>query len=490
MATFSTARDDALGDLDLVALLATLQRGEVSAAEVRAAALTRAHDADRALNAVVSWVAEARPIPDATSARLHSAADHSRRPGPFAGIPTFAKDNEQLAGLPTRAGSRAVPPTPAPRDSDFVAHLTGLGFDILGSTTMPEFGLTATTESLLSGPTRNPWHLGHSVGGSSGGAGALVAAGAVPLAHANDGGGSIRIPAACCGLVGLKPSRGRLPVPEDSRTLPVQIVSEGVLTRTVRDTAAFYAAAGQEDPALPPIGDVRGPGRTRLRIAFYTEGITGAVDPDVAAATRDAAGTLAAMGHSVEHIDFPFDPTFGRDFLRYWAALAFTLRVAGKRLYGRGFDPEQLEPFSLGLAEFFRGIAPRMPATIRRLRRFAQDYDEGFRTYDVLLSPTTGTPAPPLGYLSPALDFRTHIIRLFHFAGFTTMHNVAGAPAISLPWGQTSDGIPLAVQLASRRGHERRLLELAYEAEATHPWPLRPTAGAIADVNGDFSDNF
>lgn len=472
MATFSAVRDDALGDRDLVALVAALRAGEVSAGEVRSAALTRAHEADRALNAVVAWVGEARPVSDTATERGRPVANRKDAVGPFAGVPTFAKDNEHLAGLPAREGSRAVPATPAASDSDFVTHLDNLGFDMLGTTTMPEFGLTASTESLLSGPTRNPWHRGHSVGGSSGGAAALVAAGVVPLAHANDGGGSIRIPAACCGLVGLKPSRGRLLVPEDSRALPVQIVSEGVLTRTVRDTAAFYAVAGQVDPALPPIGDVREPARARLRIGCYTEGITGPVDPDVTAATRAAADTLAALGHSVEDIDFPFDPGFGRDFLRYWAALAFTLRYAGKRLYGPEFAPEALEPFSLGLASFFRGIAPRMPATIRRLRRFAQDYHDSFSNFDVLLSPTTGTPAPPLGYLSPALDFRTHIIRLFHFAGFTTMHNVAGAPAISLPWGHTRTGLPLGVQLAAQRGHERRLLGLAYELEAAQPWPV------------------
>ena len=467
MTRFSAVRDDALGDLDLVALVDALRSGAVSAAEVQQAALARAHDADRALNAVVSWMAEARPSVDAHE--LDPVPGPASRSHPFGGVPTFTKGNEPVSGLPNRVGSRAVPPIPATGNSVFVNQLNRLGFGIMGTTTMPEFGLTASTESLLSGPTRNPWHLEHSVGGSSGGSAALVAAGVVPLAHANDGGGSIRIPAACCGLVGLKPSLGRLVLPEDARGLPVQIVAQGVLTRTVRDTAAFYAVAGQVDPALPPIGEIHGPARARLRIGFYTDGITGAVDREVAATVQDAAATLADLGHHVEQIDLPFDRGFGRDFLRYWAALAFSLKLAGKRIYGPDFARDRLEPFTQGLAQFFGTVAPRLPATLRRLHRFARDYEDNFSRLDVLLSPTTGTPAPPLGHLSPALDFRTHIIRLFHFAGYTAIHNVAGAPALSMPWGQSATGLPMAVQLAAPRGQEARLLSLGYEVEAAAP---------------------
>ena len=213
----STFTDDALGDFDTVALRDALARGDVSAGEVREAAMARAQAADR-LNAVVTWV------------------DQEPRSGEFAGVPTFVKDNEDIAGYPTTFGSRAVPRRPAEERTRFVAQWDELGFQTLGKSALPEFGLTATTEPLDHGPTRNPWHLDHTTGGSSGGSAALVAAGVVPIAHANDGGGSIRIPAACCGLVGLKPSRGRLIDPEAMDQLPVKVATQGVLTRSVRDT--------------------------------------------------------------------------------------------------------------------------------------------------------------------------------------------------------------------------------------------------------------
>ena len=199
----STFRDDALGTHDTTALRQALATGAVSAQELRDAALARAQDA-HLLNAVVTWLESPQNLA-----------------GPYAGIPTFIKDNENIAGYPTRYGSRATPDKGVPDDSRWVSQWRELGFETLGKTTLPEFGLTATTECLLTGATRNPWGLDHSTGGSSGGSAALVAAGVVPIAHANDGGGSIRIPASCCGLVGLAPSRGRLVAPEAMDQMPV-----------------------------------------------------------------------------------------------------------------------------------------------------------------------------------------------------------------------------------------------------------------------------
>lgn len=459
--TYSAVRDDALGDHDLVDLLERLRRREVSAAELTSAARARAHDAQRVINAVVTFDDDASPAAAA---------------GPLAGIPTFVKDNEDVAGLPTLDGSRAMPTRPASRDSAFVEVYRGLGLTLLGKSTMPEFGLTASTEPLLTGPTRNPWDLDRTVGGSSGGACALVAAGVVPMAHANDGGGSIRIPAACCGLVGLKPSAGRLPPPENSRSLPVQIVSQGVVTRSVRDTATFLAEAELVYAPLPRIGFVAGPSSRRLRIGVVEEGLTGPVSAEVAAATEATAALLAELGHEVAAIPLPVHPKFGRDFLRYWAALAFSLRLGGKRLFGPEFDPTLMEPFTQGLCDYFRIVGPGAPASVVRLRRFAQQYARTFDTIDVVLSPTVGYAPPPLGHLSPDLDFDTHIRRLLPFAGFTAVQNVAGTPAISLPLGRTPDGVPIGVQLTSAFGDERTLLELAYELETAAGWPTMPPA--------------
>ena len=453
---YRAAADDALGDSDVVGLLERLRNREVSPAELHAAARSRVLAADAHLNAIVDVVPADHPA--ATS-----------RPGALHGIPTALKDNEELIGLPTGQGSRAVPPTPAAANSVMTDLLLDLGLSLTAKTTMPEFGLTATTESLACGPTRNPWHLGHSVGGSSGGAAALVAAGALPIAHANDGGGSIRIPAACCGLVGLKPSWGFMPAPERMAALPVKLSTQGVLTRTVRDTATFFAALTPVAPDIEPVGHVQGPGQQRLRVAMVTEGIVGQVHPDTAAAVERAGKMLAEAGHHVEPVPPMVTLEFGRDFLRYWALLAWLISVGGKRLMGSQFDTKALQPFTQGLAEFTGSVAAGLPASLRRLRRFRHEYQGWFDTYDIVLSPVTNAPAPELGYLGPELDFRTHALRLLPFAGFTAPHNVAGAPAISVPMGLSREGLPVGVMLGAAYGQERRLIELAYELEAAQP---------------------
>lgn len=453
---YRATADDALGESDVVELLQRLRQREVSPTELNDAARARVIAANAHLNAITDLI----PTD-------HSAA--TSRPGPFHGIPTALKDNEELIGLPTGQGSRAVPPTPAPASSVIAELLLDLGVSLTAKTTMPEFGLTATTESLAQGATRNPWHLGHSVGGSSGGSAALVAAGALPMAHANDGGGSIRIPAACCGLVGLKPSWGYMPAPERMALLPVKLSTQGVLTRTVRDTAAFFAAVTPVASDIQPVGEVLGPGKRRLRVAMVTEGIIGTVHPDTADAVQRAGKILAEAGHHVEAVDPMVSLDFGRDFLRYWALLAWLISVGGKKMMGPQFDPAALEPFTQGLAAFTGTVATGLPGSLRRLRRFREEYQTWFENCDVVLSPVTNAPAPPLGYLGPELDFRSHALRLLPFAGFTAPHNVAGTPAISMPMGLSGDGLPLGVMLAGPYGQERRLIELAYELEAAQP---------------------
>ncbi len=450
----SAFSDDALGSDDCVGLLDRIDRGEVHPAELRAAAIARAQMANPALNAVVEWV-----------------QDPPGANGAFAGIPTFLKDNEDLSGLPTRFGSSATPSTPALHTSPFAKQLDGIGLSIVGKSSLPEFGLTATTESLEFGPTRNPRNLEHSTGGSSGGSAALVAAGVVPIAHANDGGGSIRIPASCCGLFGLKPSRGRLLAPADMERLPVSIVAQGVLTRTVRDTALFLNEIPKEASSMPPIGHVREPGTNRLRIGVVADPMPGMpLDPDVRQTILDTADECERLGHQIDVIPFPFDDQFGRDFLRYWAALAFSLDRGGRLLFGQDFDSEQLEPFTKGLADLCGSVALRLPTTIRRLRSFATVYEQTYRDFDVVLSPVLASPPPPIGFLSPGIDPHTHLVRLLQYANFTAIHNVAGAPAASLPLGVSRDGLPIGVQAAAHRGQEATLLGLAYELEAAVGW--------------------
>ncbi len=450
---FYIDRDDALGNHDAVGLAEEICAGRVSSGEVLAAATERVEIANERLNAVVGMVAQPR---------------HGE--GPFAGVPSFVKDNNNLAGMVTRHGSRATPDVLATESSPFIADMQSLGFNFVGKSTMPEFGLTASTETLAYGPTRNPRNLKHSVGGSSGGSAALVAAGAVPLAHANDGGGSIRIPAACCGLVGLKPSRGRFSLRPEMEKLPLKIGHEGVVTRTVRDTAAIFHELGKIRHELPPLPLVQGPGR-RLRIGFFVEGISGiAVDADTQAAIQNTALVCEGLGHEVEEISFPFDDRIARDFVRYWSSLAFAIKFGGKREFGPGFDRSLLEPVVQELASRFPGQAFKMPSTLRRLLTFAAEYEQIFDLYDVLLSPVTSHSAPELGYLGPDVDAFEHLVRLLRFVAYTPIQNISGAPAISLPLGVTDQNVPIGIQFAAPFGGEETLLEIAFELEQAVGW--------------------
>jgi amidase len=455
----SAYADDALGRDDMVALLERLSRCEVSADELRAAALARARAVQPELNAVAFWVDE---TPDGV------APD-----GPLAGVPTLVKDNEALAGYPTTNGSACMADRAEATSSPWVAHALALGLSPVAKTTMSEFGLTATTESLRYGATRNPWDTSRSSGGSSGGSAALVAAGVVPLGHGNDGGGSIRIPAACCGLVGLKPTRGRLP--DAALALPVDITVQGVLTRTVRDTALYYAEAerAHRSTGLPEIGHVEGPSPARLRIGVVTVPPMGLpVSDEVVALVASTAELLAGLGHEVVEVPHPVDDTFGPDFLRYWGLLAGLVRVAGRVLEReRGFDPARVEPFTRELGDVAREQAPLLPMTLRRLRTLARDHESIYTSCDVVLSPVLAHEPPTIGYLGPDVDARTHLLRVLRYVSFTPLQNVSGSPAISLPLGTSSHGVPLGMQLAAPFGHERRLLELAYELEAAAPWP-------------------
>lgn len=454
---FSVFRDDALGSDDAVGLLDRLRRREVSSAELASAATLRVEAADQRLNAVVDWAPQQPPAE-----------------GPLGGVPTVIKDNEHLAGTPTRDGSRATSDRIATADSVWTDQFRRLGVTPLAKSTLPEFGLTSTTESLLTGPTRNPWDLDRSVGGSSGGSAALVAAGAVPIAHANDGGGSIRIPAACCGLVGLKPSRGRIRDIPDLDRLPVNIVAQGVVTRSVRDTALYFAAAEQDhrQPDLPPVGWVREPVDRPLRVAVMTQGHPElATAPSVQAAVGRAAALCEGLGHHVSELEFPYGRQVGVDFLRYWAFLAFSVKRWGGRLFGEPFDAALLEPFTMELARMFTRAPVGLPGSLRRLRRFATEYSTTFDDFDVVLSPVLAHSPPPIGYLGPEVDPRTHLIRLLRYVSVTPLANIAGAPAISLPLERDESGLPIGIHLAAAVGHERLLLQLALQLEAAAPWP-------------------
>lgn len=451
--------DDALGTDDAWALRGRLRAKEVSPSELEEAARARAESA-RHLNAVVCEV------------RVSPQGDPD---APLWGIPAAIKDNENLEGYPTLHGSAATPMTPARSDSPWAAQFRALGAHPIAKTTLPEFGLTATTESTRFGPTRNPWNPDYSVGGSSGGSAALVAAGVVPLAHANDGGGSIRIPAAACGLVGLKPSRGRIIDYVERARMPVNLVSQGVVTRSVRDTALYLAAAesAYRNPALPPLGLVTHPDRRRLRIGVLTSSVRNLpVEAQTLGAVEAAAQLCSQLGHHVEQVEQPVPDQFADDFLRYWAMLSGTLVVMGRRALGlESFDASKVESFTRGLGRLLLQQLERVPRSIRRLKTYAEG-DEPFSSrYDVVISPVLAHPAPRIGVLGPDVPFRTHLVRLVRYSTFTPLANVTGGPALSLPLAQTDDGRPIGVHFSADRGAEATLLSLAYELEDALPWP-------------------
>lgn len=451
--------DDALGELDAVGLAHAIQAGWVSRAEVIEAAIARTEAVDPILNGLAyAAFQQARTATPAT--------------GFFDGVPTFLKDNVDIAGQPTMHGTDAWTPWNATSDSEFTRLFLATGLAPVGKTQLSEFGFSASAEHPRLGPVRNPWNTDYSAGASSSGSAAFVAAGVVPIAHANDGGGSIRIPAACNGLVGLKPSRGRLPLDAHLRRMPVGIVANGVVTRSVRDTAAFYREAERiwRNPKLAPVGDVIGPGRQRLRIAVLTRSVQRDCSPQVRELALKSAGLLEELGHRVEYLDEPPVPaSFVDDFVLYWGFLALAQVRTGRHMFGKTFDRARLDSLTLGLERHTARNMHRLPLAIMRLRRIRRRTAQFFGTYDVVLTPTLADETPRIGYLAPT-DYHQVIERLIDWVSFTPLQNVTGEPAISLPLAQSDDGMPVGMMFSADLGQEALLLELAYELEEARPW--------------------
>jgi amidase len=455
--------DDALGHLDAVGVIDAINSGRVSRAEVVEAAIARTEAVDPALNGL------------AYQAFGLARAKASGRPGDgyFSGVPTFIKDNVDVAGLPTMQGTDAWPPRPAAVDGEFTRLYLATGMTPLGKTQMSEYGFSASAEHPRLGAVRNPWNTDHTAGASSSGSGAFVAAGAVPIAHANDGGGSIRIPASCNGLVGLKPSRGRLPLDKEVSRMPIRLVANGVLSRSVRDTAAFYREAERIWPApkLPSIGDVKHAGKQRLRIAVITHSLLRECSPELRELTLKSAGLLEELGHRVDHLEKPPIPSsFVPDFVLYWGLLATGQIQLNRRAIGDAFDVTRLDNLSRGLDRHARRNLHRIPLALTRLARARRHTARLARTYDVVLTPTVADETPRIGYLDPTADYQQIIDRLQDWVAFTPLQNVTGEPAISLPLAVSANGLPVGMMFCAPIGQEARLLELAYELEDARPW--------------------
>jgi amidase len=470
MTSVSAFDDDALGELDAVGVAEALRCGAMSPTDAVEAAIARTQKVDPQLNGMAYEAFD--------RARDRAAATH-RYGGYFDGVPTFIKDNIAVAGMPTMLGTDAWKPRPQAANGDFARVFLATGLSPLGKTQMSEFGFSGSAEHPRIGPVRNPWDPDYTAGASSSGSGAFVAAGVVPIAHANDGGGSIRIPAACDGLVGLKPTRGRLPVDKETARMPLLLLANGVVTRSVRDTAAFYREAERvhRNPKLPPIGDVTHPNKRRLRIAVCTQSITRDASPEVRGLTLQTAALLEELGHRVTPIDNPVPDRFKDDFLLYWSFLAFAIVRGGRHAFGRSFDRSRLDNLTLGLDANASRDLYRLPPAIARLSRSRRITARLGQTYDAVLMPTLAEVTPRIGHLDPTADFDQVLDRLIDWVGFTPLQNATGDPAISLPLAQSAEGMPVGMMLSTTRGHEARLLELAYELEQARPFRGLQTAG-------------
>lgn len=457
MARVHAFSDDVLADHDAVGLVGLLRSGEVSRREL--------------IDAVASRIAAVDP---ALGGLAHAAYDAAAATtdGWFAGLPMLAKDNVDVAGMPTRHGTDAFPAKSKAADGDWVRALRAIGLHPIGKTRLSEFGFSASCEHPRLGPVRNPWSTDHTAGASSSGAASLVAAGALPLAHANDGGGSIRIPAASCGLVGLKPTRNRTPQDAMMRHMPVRIVSDGVVTRSVRDTAAFLRELERHAPhrSLRPVGDVTGPGSDRLKVAVVTTSLGRDSSPEMRELTLKTAALLESLGHHVEEIEPPVPASLPDDFLLYWAFLSTAIVRTSRLQFGRDVDTAAYDNLTHGLARHGQRNLAKVPLAIARLGLAQRASARLFRSYDVVLTPTVAHETPLIGHLDPTQPYDALIERLEDWVAFTPLQNATGDPAISLPIAQSASGLPVGMMLSAGAGQEATLLELAFELEQARPF--------------------
>ncbi len=458
--------NDALGTLDAVGVAEAIAAKKISVAEATEAAIARAEKVNGTLNAIVL--------------KTYDDARHTENlndKGLLYGVPAFIKDNENIKGYPTQKGTGAFKAKPAKSNSKYVKQFLSTGVNCIGKSTLPEFGFICSTENERWGITRNPWDTDYTTGGSSSGSAALVASGVVPIAIANDGAGSTRLPASCCGLVGLKPTRDRLKPMFGTETLPVNIVYSGVLTRTVRDTAAFYAAAEQyyRNSKLPELGHVLLPVNRRLRIAFFEnlpDGRQGHMDEDTYRVQLETAKLLESLGHKVEMIKVPVNiEELTVHYLNYYGFLSYMTSNFGRLVLGSKVDKSVLEPFTLGLMNTFSKNKLALPGSLRTLKRVAEKTERDIeKDFDLVMTSVTTKTTPKIGYFSPTLSYEEIAYRAADFASFLPLFNISGSPAISLPLGVASNGMPVGVQFAAPYGQDRLLLELALELESAQPF--------------------
>ena len=469
---------------DATALAELVRSGQASPRELAEAAIARIEELNPRLNAVITPLFE----------KALAEAEGDLPDGPFRGVPMLVKDLTcHTAGDPMHEGMGFLKALGWIEEEDtwLARRFREAGFTILGKTNTPELGILPTTEPEAYGPARNPWDLERSPGGSSGGSAAAVAAGMVPLAHANDGGGSIRIPAAACGLVGLKPSRGRVSLARDFGDMMTGLVAELCVARSVRDVATLLEWVADPPPGEPYVAPARerpytdelgaDPGRLRIGLMTASPGGTAEIHPDNVAGAEDAAELLESLGHSVErsHPDALGDEEYVPTFLVRWTSgIDWSLKYWSGRT-GREIGPDDVEAATWALAQagrqhsgsdYLRALEYHQSVT----RRAADWWAGGF---DLLLTPTMGEPPTPIGAFAPEPDNpASSLMRAVPTAVFTAAFNSTGQPAISLPLHWNDDGLPIGVQLVAAYGREDVLIRVASQLEEARPWIERTPA--------------
>jgi amidase len=459
---------------DATELAELVRSGAASPVELVEDAIERIQRLDPAINAVIHERFEA--------ARTEAAG--TIPDGPFRGVPFLVKDlGCEIAGEPNAMGNQALATAgvPATHDSFLYEAIRGAGLVTLGRTNTPELGGTITTEPVAFGPTRNPWNTDHSTGGSSGGSAAAVAAGMVPMAHAGDGGGSIRVPASECGLVGLKPSRGRITHGPSLGEGWAGFTTDGVVSRSVRDTAAMLDVisgrrTGDPYTAVPPVRPFASevgadPGRLRIGLAPDHPGVT--TDPECVVAVERAGSLLAELGHEVELAQPAafFDDEFSRHFVTIVAvATAIDFDTIGETI-GRPVEEDDVEASNWVMGSIGRSVtAAAYVHSVNWVHAWSRRLQAWWDDFDVLVTPVIAVPPPPIGWLS---DPELGTERLTSILQFTAQFNASGQPAVSLPLHWSSDGLPIGVQFVGPIDDEALLIRLASQLEAAAPWAHR-----------------
>lgn len=454
---------------DASSLAALVARKEMSAQELAELALR----ACGALGAQLGAVVERYDDVLDTLAR-------STPSGPFAGVPFLLKDvGATQAGRAQLCGSRLLRGRVVRETSDLTGRFQALGLTIVGRSASPEFALSLSTESLLYGDTRNPWNPSRLAGGSSGGAAAAVAAGLVPIAHATDTAGSIRIPASACGLVGLKPSRGRLVGNAAGPTPLGAMDTEFIVSRSLRDSAALFAALDAQGKEADAMGGLSTPLPVPLKVAVTTTPWGGyPIDPEIEAGVWEVARDLEALGHHVEQASPRFDyDHFVETVVVGWAAGFDTQLEAYAAAFGRPLDDTTLEAVTLALYIYAKTLTPeKLARAVRDGAGLCRSVEPFFRRYDLLVTPTLIRQPEPLGVYNqnqPGIDFETFFRHCDRSGVFLPLFNLTGQPALSLPLLWSREGLPVGVQFVARAGEEGTLLRLADALSALRPWGMR-----------------